>query len=624
MKKINERIPTRISPDILDTIGKSFKFNHGKGVAEWLKNSLDNYLRLFDEGEESLSGNWPVFINLIDAKSQSKGPNLALIDFGGTILSDIESFFLHWGDTSAATLGGKSKTSTVTGGHGNGGKFYMREMWRGGARFLTWKKGKATSLVVDKATDGTTGEWEFKNTTISWEKALAQALNKENALQGEDWVVSYIRENFSSLGTELDEQKRGFTIIVGMKAKQILSSNDVVRGGRWINQKIVDDMRGAQQARRPLRELNISLFTNGQLSLERLSLEDIPVDEDWENDEILLPKNVVSFENLSEEEAELGYLSIRKSTQQLTGRYRYHNIIVVSDSDNNPIAFYPISELPLPGHSPLSNFIYGDLKLSFSKIKEYVSNERERLISSDITEAILNWVGNEIWKRIKKYEEIQKAGQKKEELEIADILNDALNNHAKRFLKELETEILIDFIEDEAGGGAGEEGEGTATRGDGTTKDKTPRDWGSGGGEGDGGTGTTPGDSKKKRRPKFPQILLSSHHPDPSREDGLSKELTIRHPPDHQDDIDKRYNIWWINTNHPYSKAALAKGGAKGHAFKNYHLFIFVQVVQLESLRLLQRRQAELGLDVIENELSDVSNKFLGELPMDIVDSLLN
>jgi len=77
------KIKTRISPDILDTIGKSFKFKHGKGVAEWLKNSLDQYLRSFEQGEETLAGNWPVFINLIDAPSQSKGPNLAVIDFGG-------------------------------------------------------------------------------------------------------------------------------------------------------------------------------------------------------------------------------------------------------------------------------------------------------------------------------------------------------------------------------------------------------------------------------------------------------------------------------------------------------------------------------------------------------------
>lgn len=615
MTSKTNRIPTRISPDMLDTIGRSFKFNHGKGLAEWLKNSLDNYLRLYDTKEESLSGAWPVLLNLIDGKSQSRGPNLALIDFGGTNYANIQEFFLHWGDTKAATLGGKS-TTKVTGGHGNGGKFYMREMWRGGARFLTWKNGRATSLVVDKADDGTTGEWELENQKISWQEALEYALSEKHNLQGAQWALSHIRKNLPEIESELNSQTRGFTILVGMKARQILSSNDVVRGGRWISQKVVDDLRSAQQARRPFRELKITLFSNGKLSLERLSLEEAPVDDEWEISTVLLPENITGQKGA-------GILTIKKSNQQLTGRYKHHNIIMISDANKNPIASYPINELPLAGHSSLIHFIFGELELSFPRVDDYVTNEREKLVSSKLTEDILSWVASEIWKRIKQYEEIQREEKKKDELEIANILNNALNNHAKRFLQELETEILVDFIDDDEGGGYGDEGEGTAARGDKKHKTKKPRDWGSGGGEGDGGTTAAPGNSKKQRRPKFPQILLSGHHPDPSREDGLPKELTIRHPPVHQDDIDKRYNIWWINTSHPYAKAALNNGGAEGHAFKNYHLFIFVQVVQLESLRLLQRRQSELGLDVIENELSDVSNKFLGELPMDIVDSLL-
>jgi hypothetical protein len=46
-------------------------------------------------------------------------------------------------------------------------------------------------------------------------------------------------------------------------------------------------------------------------------------------------------------------------------------------------------------------------------------------------------------------------------------------------------------------------------------------------------------------------------------------------------------------------------------------------MVQREALRILQRREAELPLDRIENELDEVSNRFLAELPMDIVESLL-
>jgi len=90
-------IETTISPDILDTIGKTYKFKHAKGVAEWLKNSLDNYLRLRELGKEPRNGNWPVFLCLLDAQSQKNGPNLAVIDFGGTTLENTEKFLLNWG-----------------------------------------------------------------------------------------------------------------------------------------------------------------------------------------------------------------------------------------------------------------------------------------------------------------------------------------------------------------------------------------------------------------------------------------------------------------------------------------------------------------------------------------------
>ena len=150
-----------------------------------------------------------------------------------------------------------------------------------------------------------------------------------------------------------------------------------------------------------------------------------------------------------------------------------------------------------------------------------------------------------------------------------------------------------------------------------------PSGFGGGGSGGDGGTKEVSGNKKRKRKPKYPRVLISDLNQDPSKSDGSSKSLTNRHPPIHQDDIDKQYNVWWINSSHPYAQHALAKGGAEGPVFKNYHLFLFIQVVQIESLRILQRRQLELGLDIVENQINDISNKFLAELPIDLVNSLI-
>ena len=123
----------------------------------------------------------------------------------------------------------------------------------------------------------------------------------------------------------------------------------------------------------------------------------------------------------------------------------------------------------------------------------------------------------------------------------------------------------------------------------------------------------------------IPQMLLSGRDPDPSRDaTSETKVLTDRHPPLYQGDIDRTFNVWWLNTTHPYAANALKKaGGPKGLAFKSHHLSMFRDMVQREALRILQRREAELPLDMIENELDEISNKFLAELPIDLIESLL-
>ena len=176
-----KRIPTTISHDVLDQIGRDFKFNHGKGIAEWLKNSLDAYLvrRHRSQSLEPESGGWPVHLHLLD------GPHLAVMDFAGAKRDELEDFLLNWFSTTAAARGGRVESAALAGGHGNGGKFYMREMWRGNARFCTWLDGRASSLVVDDASDGTCGYWEHEDVELSWRVALGLAFDGSGLSTGQ-------------------------------------------------------------------------------------------------------------------------------------------------------------------------------------------------------------------------------------------------------------------------------------------------------------------------------------------------------------------------------------------------------------------------------------------------------
>lgn len=610
-------IETRISPDLLDTIGKNFKFKHAKGVSEWLKNSLDNYLRLRDVGLESRHGNWPVVLALFDAAGRNTGPNLAVIDFGGTSLQDVESFFLHWGDRSAATLGGAS-TAAVTGGHGNGGKFYMREMWRGGARFLTWRDSRATSLIVEKRPDGTSGHWEFKDEPMDWKTAVAHALPVNEGMSDEG-IHSYLQDVQPGLIEELESARRGLTVVVGRKATQVLSSNDVVSGGRWNHQRLIDDIRDAPQARRPVRELAISVLVNGELGVERLSQQSVEEDPDWPPTEIEIPRSLITDATLADgAEATIGILRITKAGVQLTGRLKDLNTLFVLDSGLNSIAHYPMRELPFPGHSPILSLLNAEMHLTFPRIDDLVQNDRERLVHTPTTDSLLAWVSERMWERVQAVEELQRSQERQTELQQATLLNDVLNEHAQRFLEELQSQIMVDFIDDPSGGGIGSTGTGTGASGEGKAGEG-PRERGTGGAQGTGGTTEVPGTSEPIRRPRLPQVLLSGIDLDPSQHDGTSKLLTDRHPPLDQDDIDRAYNVWWINTAHPFAREAIKYGGPKGHAFKSHQLFMFRDVVQREALRFRQRREAELGLDQVENELSEASNRFLSELPVDLV-----
>ena len=604
---MQERIQTRISPDLLDTIGRSFKFRHGKGVAEWLKNCLDAYLRASAEQSECRTGQWPVVLSVMDGDKRRPGPNLAVVDFCGTTFGNLEQFFLHWGDTTAATHGGRVKPAGVTGGHGNGGKFYMREMWKEGARLLTWKGGSASSLVVDKKMPGTTGYWEFKERGVSdWRQALGLAFPAGDGLVAPDGLVSRLEEFDPDLVQELDTGRRGLTAIVGRTARQMLSSNDLVTGQRWQVQRLVDAIGSAAQAQRPIRELRIAVFVNGSLRLERLTPPDIAADPEWPALCVALPGSVVDANAET-----IGRLVIRKAAEQLVGKLANHGGFMVLDRHQNPVAWYPISELAV-SPSPTSRFLHGEVELDFDGLTDLIANDRERLVGSERTVELLTAIAALVNERL---EEIDRAGRERERaarLERAALLNDSLNQHAQRFLQRLETDLFADFIDDDDGGVGPESGEGSDAAG-------VPGGRGSGGSGQGGGQADVEGGSQRHRRPRYPQVLLSDMDADPASGGDETKSLTKMHPPLYQDDRDQQFNCWWINTSHPFAVTALELGGAEGRLFRCHQLFMFRDVVQREAMRMLQRREAEMAIDRLETELDEVSNKFLGELPMDIV-----
>src|SRR3954468_23428538 len=124
--------PNQFDDAFLNVVGNEFKFDHAKGLAEWIKNSADAYSTTAQVKDSEQ------YILLRFKQGHPKRDSVfECIDFVGMTKKDIDKALKVWGLASAAKKG----TDLATyGGHGNGGKFYMRQMF-GVSRFITYRDG---------------------------------------------------------------------------------------------------------------------------------------------------------------------------------------------------------------------------------------------------------------------------------------------------------------------------------------------------------------------------------------------------------------------------------------------------------------------------------------------------
>lgn len=181
----------------MDLIGRSFSFTHAKGLAEWLKNSWDAYQRHPERLTEA--GPLVVLQFLVRGKSFHE---VRVIDFCGMSGQDIDRAFKRWFDMRAATKGAGGAAGKILGGHGNGGKFYMRQMF-GESRIITWSGGKLNEFGFNQR------------------RQYGYAKGRQEVAQGLDSAASELPLSIESLPVPLSEAllagRAGFTVVKGWK-----------------------------------------------------------------------------------------------------------------------------------------------------------------------------------------------------------------------------------------------------------------------------------------------------------------------------------------------------------------------------------------------------------------------
>src|SRR5690349_7843013 len=131
--KIKPEKPDMDVEGALEVMGSSFRADHTRGLAEWWKNAYDQYVRdgVPEEGQYIVQRFY----------RRGRAWVFDCLDFCGTTEEEVRRQLMVWCKRDAAGRG--IAESDVLGGHGNGGKFYMRQGFRT-SEFITYRNGKLT------------------------------------------------------------------------------------------------------------------------------------------------------------------------------------------------------------------------------------------------------------------------------------------------------------------------------------------------------------------------------------------------------------------------------------------------------------------------------------------------
>ena len=398
-------------------ICKAFQ-SHENGLPEWLKNSSDAYAR-----EQNIPESRRVIVVSFCNGNRGKKPSISCVDFLGMTSNNIENDFRIWADPEAAMRGGN--VSAVQGGHGNGGKCYMTQMFEDHAFIHTVKNNKGNRYGVIG------GSIKF---------GYIPDRDKGRDFEVSD-VQSEIREAMKSIGCQFQnlpkpvheavDQILGFTLITGVGPKGYRDTIPV--------KQLIQNFQNHPQMIQTLQLCKVFVIVNGEpynkgepLYLPRISpipgaeeprIYDIP-------EELTDVEQKISTTNTSS----LPRGKLKLFTSEVSMKWSWkarHNVIYVGNSGY--IGYRPVSEFDV--QSPYRDRIYGECKLE--ALEPFKQNDRSRLADSPLTRALERFVSEKIESYAKEFEAKDRRKYTQEEKNAVSKMNEALDKWKNRFLRDL-------------------------------------------------------------------------------------------------------------------------------------------------------------------------------------------
>lgn len=577
-----------IDDHLLDIIGNEFKFSHEKGLSEWLKNSVDAYLRASVADEE----NFVVF-----RFRDSDEVVFECIDFVGMTSNDIDNALKRWGDPDAAKRGTGKRTF---GGHGNGGKFYMRQMFKQ-SHFITYRSGKLNVFGFNE------------NKRYGFAKGFKdKKVSPDDAMK---FAEIYDMDFPPNIRKEILKGGIGFTVARGIHPEKITR--------RKLNLgKLCEKFKHYPQARLILKYKPVSIIYNDKIYIERLLPEDlVPMPEFNKPIEVLIPISIIWEDDgdtetvlFSSEKYPQGKLTLYTSLEPLSRNSRLGDLNRIDIiGEIGVIASYRLQELGYLSRLSSAEFIYGECKCPILEDPgdDCVKNDRSTLVENTKTKALRRWIGEQIDKLAEKIEEKEKKEIRARNIETLSEINKVLNDWKNKFMSKVMREILGGSGEGPGGG----YGIGGSSGGVGSERSRgAGGERGSGEGEKPGGGGT-----ESKPRQTFPKVLLSSIDEDPLNPGG-KVDLLDRQEPVYQRPKDVPAGIYWINTSRKLAQHIIDKYSVKSIKWRDYHLQRMIDVICKEALYKLEKQDPENFTAARVD--GDIINKLVGKAHDSAVESL--
>lgn len=523
-------IDTKIDADrLLDLLGKDFRFDHAKGIAELIKNSVDAY------NIEGLPDTEQIIIISTKTSSNDYIREIEIIDFCGMSKEKIDHGFIYWFNNVAASLtkyGLKSNIKTL-GGHGNGGKFYMRQMFKE-SYLITYLNKKMNIFGFDE--NKRYGyDKKYCDYSISPSDAIEFAGLKDRGIP--DHIIRNIIDD-----------KNGFTIIRGVHPVKSKNTNYRVK----LAEKIINN----PQSQRLIKRKKIYFQSLPDLKLIKLNVPFIKSKNGFEKPLHYTCPDIIDVFGAKVKMRNKNYpdsvkLTLFTSDNPLSGINSRELNRIDFLSDLGVIASYSLSEIG-SFSSGFTEFIYGECTCPImeDEDEDYVKNDRVDFVKGDRSEALLKWVQECIIDLTDKMEERQKRQRKERDLQETANFNKILNTWNQQFLRAMLKEQLFGN-EDKQGFGGNESDFPFIGNNKGIESKKRAR-------KKIGKSGGT----ETRKVPSHPIVLISSKDPDPFSQDGSSYNCDPRQPAVHQRPIDVKNRIYWINTSKDFADLILKKYSA--------------------------------------------------------------